>query len=225
MARPAASEARIQLGPNYAPPCRLTQDGPAGPVERSARHPRVHRVGPVWVCLGFGIGRGWSSGRYPCWTRESQRSVAVVQPFDADEFDVATAPRFDVQRRIERQAEKEEACVLGPGPESVSGFDEPIQVATTDHLAGFGFADRGDAAGGRIGVVVRDNDVQLLLNTASNDPRWPDVGPFPGDRAVGSESFDEGAALLLEDGTADLAVEHLDQPLLPQRLGVAGAEP
>ena len=37
MARLAAGEARVHLGPNYARPCRLTQDGPAGPVERSAR--------------------------------------------------------------------------------------------------------------------------------------------------------------------------------------------
>src|SRR6056297_3030018 len=114
-------------------------------------------------------------------------------------------PRYGTQRRIERRADKEEACAIGSRPEPVPCFGEPIQVAATDHLAGLGFADRGDAAGGHIGVVVGDNDVQLPFDTVSTQARWPDVGPITGDRGVGRELLDKGAALLLEDGTADLA--------------------
>ena len=149
----------------------------------------------------------------------------MVQPVEVDECNVVTVPCFSVQRRIKRRADQEETCAIGSRPKPVPCFDEPIQVAATEHLAGLGFADRGDAAGGHIGVVVGDDDVQLPFDTANNDPRWPDVSPFPGDRVLGREPFDEGASLLLEDGTADLAVEHLDQPLPPQLPGVAGAEP
>jgi hypothetical protein len=80
-----------------------------------------------------------------------------------------SAGRFGEQVLVEARPDQQHPCLVRARAEPVPSFNEPIQMAATDRLACLGFADCRDPPGGRIGVIVSDDDVQLPLVTVGNE--------------------------------------------------------